>query len=59
MAEEAKRLRSARSYGPKTKDAFIHRSWMKSEGLPDNVFDGRPVDFLVGASGSLVERESH
>ena len=43
MAEEGKRLRSARSYGPKTKDGFIHRSWMKSEGLPDNVFDGRPV----------------
>ena len=22
---------------------FIHRSWMKSQGLPDDVFDGRPV----------------
>ena len=43
MAEEGKHLRSARSYGPKTKDGFIHRSWMKSEGLPDDVFDGRPV----------------
>jgi dihydroxyacid dehydratase/phosphogluconate dehydratase len=24
-------------------DGFIHRSWMKSQGLPDDVFDGRPV----------------
>src|SRR6202161_78922 len=43
MAKEGKRLRSTRSYGPKTRDGFIHRSWMKSEGLPDDVFDGRPV----------------
>ncbi|HEY2679433.1 MAG TPA: IlvD/Edd family dehydratase [Steroidobacteraceae bacterium] len=36
-------LRSQRNYGPKDKDGFIHRSWMKSEGLPADVFDGRPV----------------
>src|SRR5712672_1744727 len=43
MSKENKPLRSSRSYGAKTQDGFIHRSWMKSEGLPDNVFDGRPV----------------
>ena len=36
-------LRSQRNYGRKDKDGFIHRSWMKSEGLPADVFDGRPV----------------
>jgi dihydroxy-acid dehydratase len=36
-------LRSTRSYGPKDKDGFIHRSWMKSQGFPADVFDGRPV----------------
>jgi dehydratase ilvD1 len=36
-------LRSTRSYGPKDKDGFIHRSWMKSQGFPTDVFDGRPV----------------
>ena len=25
------------------KDGFIHRSWMKNNGFPDDVFDGRPV----------------
>lgn len=40
---EKKRLRSQLSYGARNKDGFIHRSWMKSEGLPDDVFDGRPV----------------
>jgi dihydroxy-acid dehydratase len=43
MTREKKPLRSARSYGPKDKDGFIHRSWMKSQGLPPDVFDGRPV----------------
>ncbi len=43
MTTEKKPLRSRKSYGRKDKDGFIHRSWMKSEGLPADVFDGRPV----------------
>jgi dihydroxy-acid dehydratase len=42
-AVSRKPLRSARSYGKHDRDGFIHRSWMKAEGLPDHVFDGRPV----------------
>lgn len=38
-----KSRRSAQSYGKLDKDGFIHRSWMKNQGLPDHVFDGRPV----------------
>lgn len=30
-------------YGKHDKDGFIHRSWMKNQGFPDHVFDGRPV----------------
>ena len=37
------RWRSAATYGKRDKDGFIHRSWMKAEGLPDHVFDGRPI----------------
>jgi dihydroxy-acid dehydratase len=43
MSNSKKPLRSSRSYGAKDKDGFIHRSWMKSQGLPADVFDGRPV----------------
>jgi dihydroxy-acid dehydratase len=43
MTTDKKPLRSQKSYGRKDKDGFIHRSWMKSEGLPADVFDGRPV----------------
>jgi dihydroxy-acid dehydratase len=43
MTNDRKPLRSGKSYGPKDKDGFIHRSWMKSQGFPPDVFDGRPV----------------
>ncbi len=35
--------RSSNWYGKLDKDGFIHRSWMKNQGFPDHVFDGRPV----------------
>lgn len=41
--EGAQPLRSAGSYGKLDKNGFIHRSWMKAQGLPDHAFDGRPV----------------
>jgi dihydroxy-acid dehydratase len=43
MTNDRKPLRSSKSYGPKDRDGFIHRSWMKSQGFPPDVFDGRPV----------------
>jgi dihydroxy-acid dehydratase len=43
MTTDKKPLRSQKSYGREDKDGFIHRSWMKSQGLPADVFDGRPV----------------
>jgi dihydroxy-acid dehydratase len=35
--------RSSNWYGKLDKDGFIHRSWMKNQGFPDQVFDGRPI----------------
>ncbi len=35
--------RSQHWYGKLDKDGFIHRSWMKNQGFPDHVFDGRPI----------------
>jgi dihydroxy-acid dehydratase len=42
MSKSNKR-RSSHWYGKLDKDGFIHRSWMKSQGFPDHVFDGRPI----------------
>ncbi len=42
MTEKPPR-RSQAWYGKTDKDGFIHRSWMKNQGFPDHVFDGRPI----------------
>lgn len=36
-------LRSSYWFSDSGKNGFIHRSWLKGEGIPDEVFDGRPV----------------
>ncbi|NRA19751.1 MAG: dihydroxy-acid dehydratase [Oceanospirillaceae bacterium] len=38
-----KNRRSQAWYGKQDRDGFIHRSWMKNQGYPDHVFDGRPI----------------
>ena len=43
MSKKRPPLRSSSSYGGKDKNAFIHRSWMKSQGLPADVLGTRPV----------------
>jgi len=37
------KLRSTEWFGKLDKDGFTHRSWMKNQGLPNHLFDGRPV----------------
>ena len=36
-------LRSAQVVRPGDRDAIVHRSWMKNQGIPNDQFDGRPV----------------
>ena len=42
-AEWPRTLRSQAWYGGDGRDAIYHRSWMKNQGLPADLFDGRPV----------------
>lgn len=61
MSEEkppAKR-RSQQSFGKKDRDGFIHRSWMKAQGLPEDVFDGRPVIGICNTWSELAPCNSH
>jgi dihydroxy-acid dehydratase len=59
MSSQKPKFRSARNYGPKDRDGFIHRSWMKSEGLPENVFDGRPVIGICNTWSELTPCNVH
>jgi dihydroxy-acid dehydratase len=54
-----KKRRSQLSYGKKDKDGFIHRSWMKATGLPNDVFDGRPIIGICNTWSELTPCNSH
>ena len=41
-------------YGKLDKDGFIHRSWMKNQGFPDHVFDGRPIISICNTWSELT-----
>src|SRR5881397_2796861 len=38
-----RKLRSTEWFGRHDRDALVHRSWMKNQGIPHDQFDGRPV----------------
>jgi hypothetical protein len=38
-----RKLRSYEWFGGPGIDSMVHRSWMKNQGLPRHLFEGRPV----------------
>lgn len=54
-----RKLRSQAWFGGIGKDAFIHRSWMKNNGLPDDAFDGRPVIGICNTFSELTPCNAH
>jgi len=51
--------RSSAWFGPRDKGGFIHRSWMKNQGLPDHLFDGRPVIGICNTWSELTPCNAH
>lgn len=58
MAENKKR-RSAAWFGKADRDGFIHRSWMKNQGHPADLFDGRPVIGICNTWSELTPCNAH
>jgi dihydroxy-acid dehydratase len=56
---KTKQLRSQRWFSGPTRDGFIHRSWMKNQGLPDDAFDGRPVIGICNTFSELTPCNAH
>jgi len=52
-------LRSTGWFGRDGKDGFIYRSWMKKQGLPSHLFDGRPVIGICNTWSELTPCNSH
>ena len=60
MAEK-KRYRSAEWYNSKThkRDTFVHRGWMRNQGHPAHLFDGRPVIGICNTWSELTPCNGH
>src|SRR5579872_6993057 len=54
-----RKLRSQSWFGGNDKDAFIHRSWMKNQGIPHDQFDGRPVIGICNTWSELTPCNAH
>jgi dihydroxyacid dehydratase/phosphogluconate dehydratase len=54
-----KKLRSTHWFGLTDRDGFIHRSWMKNQGFPPDVFDGRPVIGICNTFSELTPCNAH
>jgi len=59
MNEGKKQFRSAAWFGRTDKDGFIHRSWMRNQGFPGDVFDGRPVIGICNTWSELTPCNAH
>jgi L-arabonate dehydrase len=58
MADKPK-FRSADWFGKHDKAGFIYRSWMKNQGHPDHLFDGRPVIGICNTWSELTPCNAH
>jgi L-arabonate dehydrase len=53
------KYRSAEWFGKKDKMGFIYRSWMKNQGFPEDLFDGRPVIGICNTWSELTPCNAH
>lgn len=53
------KLRSQEWYGKNDKDGFCHRSWMKNQGWPHDMFTGRPVIGICNTFSELNPCNAH
>ena len=54
-----KKFRSYHWFGEPGIDSMVHRSWMKNQGLPQHLFDGRPVIGICNTWSELTPCNAH
>ncbi|KAB6716754.1 MULTISPECIES: L-arabinonate dehydratase [Roseobacteraceae] len=52
-AKWPRRLRSQEWYGGNSRDTIYHRGWMKNQGYPHDLFDGRPIIGILNTWSEL------
>ena len=54
-----KKLRSSEWFGHNDKMGFVHRSWMRNQGHPDHMFQGKPVIGICNTWSDLTPCNAH
>ncbi len=58
-AQWPRKLRSQEWFGGASKDSIYHRGWMKNQGFPHDLFDGRPVIGILNTWSELTPCNAH
>jgi len=58
-AKWPRKLRSQEWYGGTSRDTIYHRGWLKNQGYPDDVFDGRPIIGILNTWSDLTPCNGH
>ncbi|MBB4272360.1 L-arabinonate dehydratase [Rhizobium mongolense] len=58
-AEWPRKLRSQEWYGGTSRDVIYHRGWLKNQGHPHDLFDGRPVIGILNTWSDLTPCNGH
>lgn len=59
MKKKRPKLRSQEWFGLEDRDGFVHRSWMKNQGFPPDVFRDRPVIGICNTWSELTPCNHH
>ncbi len=52
-------LRSQAWFGRSDREGFLYRSWIKNQGYPEDLFDGRPVIGICNTWSELTPCNGH
>ena len=58
-AKWPRKLRSQEWYGGTSRDHIYHRGWLKNQGYPHDLFDGRPVIGILNTWSELTPCNGH
>ncbi len=58
-AKWPRRLRSQEWYGGTSRDSIYHRGWLRNQGYPEDLFDGRPIIGILNTWSELTPCNGH
>lgn len=59
MSNDHPKRRSQAWFAKQDRDGFVHRSWTKKTGIPDDAFDGRPIIGICNTWSELTPCNAH